>query len=106
VIEAGGRFTTAPANGIVCQAMNELRELRRAISLGQRAFAALLSIPLETYRPWDSGRRVVSAAARTGRLEAHFSVSYFLVAPPAVFPCSCCSLFSISRAPRRIFVIA
>jgi hypothetical protein len=77
-----------------------------------REFAALLSIPLETYRPWDSGRRVVSAAvlqrareavvhhqrqfellsldqlarelhvhlrtlqaaARTGRLEAHFSV--------------------------------
>ena len=92
--------------------MNELRELRRAIGLGQRAFAALLSIPLETYRPWDSGRRVVSAAvlqrareavvhhqrqhallpleqlarelhvhlrtlqaaARTGRLDAHFSV--------------------------------
>ena len=42
--------------------MNELRELRRAIGLGQRAFAALLSTPLETYRPWDSGRRVVSAA--------------------------------------------
>ena len=92
--------------------MNELRELRRAIGLGQREFAALLSIPLETYRPWDSGRRVISAvvlqrsrdavvhhqrqhellpldqlarelhvhlrtlqaAARTGRLDAHFSV--------------------------------
>ena len=92
--------------------MNELRELRRAIGLGQREFAALLSIPLETYRPWDSGRRAVSAAilqraraavvrhqhqhallpldqlarelhvhvrtlqaaARTGRLDAHFSV--------------------------------
>src|SRR5437660_8959887 len=48
-------------NGIVCAAMNELRELRRAIGLGQREFAALLSIPLETFRPWDSGRRVVSA---------------------------------------------
>lgn len=92
--------------------MNELRELRRAIGLGQREFAALLSIPLESFRPWDSGRRVVSAAvlqrareavthhqwqsellpldrlaqelhvhlrtlqaaARTGRLDAHFSV--------------------------------
>ncbi len=111
-MKAGGRFTTAAANGIVCAAMNELRELRRAIGLGQREFAALLSIPLETLRPWDSGRRVVSAAvlqrareaivhhqrqhellpldqlakelhvhirtlqaaARTGRLDAHFSV--------------------------------
>lgn len=111
-MEAGGRFTTAATNGIVCAAMNELRELRRSIGLGQREFAALLSIPLETYRPWDSGRRVVSAAvlqrareavvhhqrqhellpldqlarelhvhlrtlqaaARTGRLDAHFSV--------------------------------
>ena len=42
--------------------MNELRELRRAIGLGQRTFAALLSIPIETFRPWDSGRRVVSIA--------------------------------------------
>jgi DNA-binding transcriptional regulator YiaG len=111
-MEAGGRFTTAAPHGIVRVAMNELRELRRAIGLGQREFAALLSIPLETYRPWDSGRRIVSAAvlrrareaimhhqrrhellplgqlarelhvhlrtlqaaARTGRLDAHFSV--------------------------------
>jgi DNA-binding transcriptional regulator YiaG len=111
-MEAGGRFTTAAANGIVCASMNELRELRRAIGVGQREFAALLSIPLETFRPWDSGRRVASAAvlqhareavahhqqqrellpldqlakelhvhlrtlqaaARTGRLDAHFSV--------------------------------
>src|SRR5437660_9119473 len=51
-------------NGILCAAMNELRKLRRAIGLGQREFAALLSIPLETFRPWDSGRRVVSAAVR------------------------------------------
>ena len=61
-MEAGGRFTTAATNGIVWAAMNELRELRRAIDLGQREFAALLSIPLKTFRPWDSGRRVVSAA--------------------------------------------
>jgi DNA-binding transcriptional regulator YiaG len=111
-MEAGGRFTAAARNGIVGAAMNELRELRRTIGLGQREFAALLSIPLETYRPWDSGRRVVSAAvlqrareavvhhqrqhellpldrlarelhvhlrtlhaaARTGRLDAHFTV--------------------------------
>ena len=46
-------------NGIVCAAMNELRQLRRAIGLGQRAFAALLSVPLETVRTWDSGRRSI-----------------------------------------------
>ena len=111
-MEAGGRFTTVAPHGIVCAAMNELRELHRAIGLGQREFAALLSIPLETLRPWDSGRRVapaamlqrarsavahhqrqhellpldqpakelhehlrtLQAAARTGRLDAHFSV--------------------------------
>src|ERR1700704_3196081 len=61
-MNAGGRFTTAAANGMVCAAMNELRELRHATGLGQREFAALLSIPLETFRPWDSGRRVVSVA--------------------------------------------
>src|SRR6476660_4458161 len=61
-MNAGGRFATAAPHGILCAAMNELRELRRAIGLGQREFAALLSIPLETYRPWESGRRVASAA--------------------------------------------
>lgn len=92
--------------------MNELRELRRAMGLGQREFARQLSVPLETLRTWDSGRRTVparaierarllvaqrgrktellpldqlasslnvhvrtlQAAARTGRLEAHFTV--------------------------------
>ena len=39
--------------------MSELRELRRAIECGQREFAALLSVPLETLRTWDSGRRPV-----------------------------------------------
>jgi DNA-binding transcriptional regulator YiaG len=67
---AGGRFTTDAADGIVCAAMNELRELRRAIGLGQRGFAALLSIPLETFRPWDSGRRVVSVAVLQRAREA------------------------------------
>ena len=111
-MNAGGRFVIFAGNGIVGASMSELRVLRRAIGLGQREFAALLSIPLETYRPWDSGRRVVpvgvlqrareavvhhqrqhellpldqlarelhvhlrtlQAAARTGRLETHFSV--------------------------------
>jgi len=41
--------------------MFELRDLRRATGLGQREFAALLSVPLETFRTWDSGRRQVPA---------------------------------------------
>ena len=61
-MSAGGRFTAHALNGIVCTALNELRELRRASGLGQREFAALLSIPLETFRPLDSGRRFVAAA--------------------------------------------
>jgi DNA-binding transcriptional regulator YiaG len=73
-MEAGGRFTTAATNGMVCAAMNELRELRRAIGLGQREFAALLSIPLETFRPWDSERRVVSVAVlqRAREVVSHY----------------------------------
>ncbi len=92
--------------------MNELRGLRRAVGLGQREFAQQLSVGLETFRTWDSGRRAIpvsvmqrarqlvadlgqqnellpldqlasslnvhvrtlQAAARTGRLEAHFTV--------------------------------
>jgi len=92
--------------------MYELRQLRRSVDLGQREFAALLAVPLETLRTWDSGRRAtpasvlsraaaavahqqrqttllpldqlakelgvhirtLQAAARTGRLAAHFSV--------------------------------
>jgi transcriptional regulator with XRE-family HTH domain len=42
------------------RSMSELRELRRSVDLGQREFAALLSVPLETLRTWDSGRRAVS----------------------------------------------
>ena len=41
--------------------MNELRDLRCATGLGQREFAALLAVPLETFRTWDSGRRTVVA---------------------------------------------
>jgi DNA-binding transcriptional regulator YiaG len=111
-MNAGGRFTAAATNGIVSPGMYELREMRRSLDLGQREFAVLLSVPLETFRTWDSGRRAVptrvmqrataviaahkrqvellpldqlatelgvhirtlQAAARTGRLEAHFSV--------------------------------
>lgn len=39
--------------------VNELRELRRAAGLGQREFAGQLSVALETFRTWDSGRRGV-----------------------------------------------
>lgn len=39
----------------------ELREFRRASGLGQRDFAQQLSVPLETFRTWDSGRRGVPA---------------------------------------------
>ena len=37
--------------------MSELRDLRRAIGLKQEEFAALLGVPMETLRTWDSGRR-------------------------------------------------
>ncbi len=36
---------------------SELRNLRRAVDLKQEEFAALLAVPLETLRTWDSGRR-------------------------------------------------
>ena len=39
--------------------MSEIRELRRSVGLSQQAYAALLDVPVETYRPWDSGRRAV-----------------------------------------------
>jgi DNA-binding transcriptional regulator YiaG len=92
--------------------MTALRELRRAADLSQQEFAALIDVPLNTFRMWDSGlrpapahvfqratialtqharkhellsldrlakelgvhTRTLQAAARTGRLEAHFSV--------------------------------
>ena len=50
-----GRAFSQRIHGIVRAAMHELRELRHATGLGQREFAALLSIPLETFRPWDMG---------------------------------------------------
>ena len=62
-MNAGGRFTTAAAGGIVCSRMNELRELRRSAGLGQSELAVLLSVPLETLRTWDSGRRSIPVLA-------------------------------------------
>ena len=41
--------------------MTELRELRRAADLSQREFAALISVPVNTFRMWDSGLRPVPA---------------------------------------------
>lgn len=37
--------------------MATLREIRLATGRSQRAFAALIGIPIETYRRFDSGRR-------------------------------------------------
>jgi len=34
-----------------------LRELRRAADLSQQEFAALMDVPLNTFRMWDSGLR-------------------------------------------------
>jgi len=37
--------------------MSEMRDSARTAVMTQREFAALLSVPLETLRTWDSGRR-------------------------------------------------
>ena len=37
--------------------MSLMRTYRAALGLSQSAFAARLNVPLETYRPWDAGRR-------------------------------------------------
>ena len=37
--------------------MSLMRTYRRALGLSQSVFAARLNVPLETYRPWDAGRR-------------------------------------------------
>ena len=37
--------------------MSLMRTYRRALGVSQSAFAAQLHVPLETYRPWDAGRR-------------------------------------------------
>jgi DNA-binding transcriptional regulator YiaG len=50
--------------------MNALRELRRSADLGQRELAALLSVPVETLRTWDSGRRPVPITVMRRAVEA------------------------------------
>ena len=39
--------------------MNKLREMRRDARLSQRALAELLTVPVNTFRMWDSGLRPV-----------------------------------------------
>jgi DNA-binding transcriptional regulator YiaG len=39
--------------------MTALRELRRAADLSQQQFAALIDVPLNTFRMWDSGLRPI-----------------------------------------------
>jgi len=39
--------------------MTALRELRRAADLSQQEFAALIDVPVNTFRMWDSGLRAV-----------------------------------------------
>ena len=74
-MEAGGRFTPRAREGMVrgdaehtshsplvptrtiVLEMNGLRELRHSVGLLQEEVAALLGVPLETFRTWDSGRR-------------------------------------------------
>ena len=43
-------------------AVTELRELRRAAVLSQQEFAALMCVPVNTFRMWDSGLRPVPLA--------------------------------------------
>jgi DNA-binding transcriptional regulator YiaG len=43
--------------------MTALRELRRTANLTQQAFAALIDVPLNTFRMWDSGLRPVPPPA-------------------------------------------
>ena len=35
----------------------KIRDLRMTLGMSQRAFASRLGLSLESYRPWDSGRR-------------------------------------------------
>ena len=42
-----------------CGRISEIRELRQSIGLSQQECAALLDVSVETFRAWDSGRRLV-----------------------------------------------
>lgn len=61
--------------------MYEVRNLRRTIGLGQEEFAALLSVPLKTFRPWDSGRRAIPVAVlrRARDVVAHYQRQHELL---------------------------
>jgi DNA-binding transcriptional regulator YiaG len=50
-----------------------IRALRQQLRLSQPAFAALLGVNPESYRPWDAGRRPVTVAvlAKAGDLAQH-----------------------------------
>ena len=54
-----------------------MRQYRMALGMSQAAFAARLGVPLETYRPWDAGRRappptvLVSARAAVAQHTYH-----------------------------------
>jgi DNA-binding transcriptional regulator YiaG len=39
--------------------LTPLRELRRAVDLSQQEFTALIDVPLNTFRMWDSGLRLI-----------------------------------------------
>src|SRR4051794_3082660 len=42
--------------------MNDLRQLRRSAGLSQYGFAQLLDVPVNTFRMWDSGLRLLPAS--------------------------------------------
>ena len=48
-----------PARMACVDVMTALRELRRAADLSQQELAALLGVPVNTFRMWDSGLRPV-----------------------------------------------
>ena len=50
--------------------MTALRELRRTADLSQQEFAALIDVPLNTFRMWDSGLRPIPIAAMHRAAEA------------------------------------
>jgi len=60
---AGDRFTIQPARWHRVP-VRELRALRRAVNLSQQEFAALLGVPINTFRMWDSGLRSARSSMR------------------------------------------
>src|SRR3954467_5080846 len=61
-MNAGGRLPTAATHGIVGRSDERTARTASNNRPRTREFAALLSVPLETLRPWDSGRRAVARA--------------------------------------------